>query len=130
MPSISELPSTDPQVSKILSIISAYRHRSVNVPDRFAKFVPRLQKQLTETLSKEEPVRFILPAFPFKAPAEDNKRKTLGSFPDKAEEIALQTLDGFANSIAEIYEGGANVVIVSDASVYGGEKSIASLFEN
>lgn len=126
MPFVRELPSTETQVSKILSIISAYRHRSVNIPDRFAKFVPQLQKQLTDTVSRKEPVRFILPAFPFKAPAEGNESKTLGSFPDKAEEIALQTLDGFADSIAEIYEGGANVVIMSDASVYGGEKSLAS----
>ena len=127
MPSFIDLPPTETQVSKILSIISAYRHRSVNVPDRFAKFVPQVQKQLNDTVSKKEPVRFILPAFPFKAPAEGNKTKALGSLPDKAEEIALQTLDGFADSIAEIYKGGANVVIVSDASVYGGEQSIASL---
>ncbi|KAL9628926.1 MAG: hypothetical protein Q9164_007096, partial [Protoblastenia rupestris] len=103
----------------MLSIISAYRHRSINVPDRFEQFVPQLHKQLTDTVSKKEPVRFILPAFPFKAPTANNKSKILGSFPDKAEEIALQTLDGFADSIAEIYEGGANVMIVSDASVYG-----------
>ena len=127
MPYVNDSPSTDPQVSKILSIVAAYRHRSANVPDRFAKFVPQLQKQLTDTVSKKEPVSFILPAFPFKAPAEDNKNKTLGLLPDKAEEIALQTLDGFADSIGDVYEGGAKVVIVSDASVYGGEKSRASL---
>ncbi|KAL9595536.1 MAG: hypothetical protein Q9219_006393 [cf. Caloplaca sp. 3 TL-2023] len=119
MPSIIPPQTTDPQVSKITSIISAYRYRSANVADRFAKFVPQLEKQLTDTISKKEPIQFILPAFPFKAPVEDNKSKTLGSLPDKAEEIALQTLDGFADAIAEIYEGGANVVIVSDASVYG-----------
>ena len=129
MPSATYIPPTETQVSKILSIISAYRHRSVNVPDRFAKFVPQLQKQLADTVSKKEPVSFVLPAFPFKAPAEDNKSKTLGSLPDKAEEIALQTLDGFADSIAEIYEGGAKVVIVSDASVYGGRESIVSLLK-
>lgn len=127
MPSVIDIPSVETQVSKILSIISAYRHRSVNVPDRFAKFVPQLQKQLTDTVSQNEPVRFILPAFPFKAPVEDNRSKTLGSFPDKAEEIALQTLDGFADSIADIYEHGASVLIVSDASVYGGEKNLVSL---
>ena len=121
MPSASDLPPTKTQISKILSIISAYRHRSVNVPDRFASFVPQLQKQLIDTVSKKEPVRFILPAFPFKAQAENIEPKTLGSFPDKAEEIALQTLDGFADSVAETYEGGAIVVIVSDASVYGGK---------
>ncbi|EAW25559.1 isocyanide synthase family protein [Aspergillus fischeri NRRL 181] len=110
---------TENKVSQILSIISAYRHRSAAVPDRFSEFAPDLEKQLTETVSKGEAVRFILPSFPFKAPAEGDKRKTLGSLPDKAEEIALQTLDGFADSIAEIYEAGATVVVVSDASVYG-----------
>ena len=129
MPSVGDLLSTENKVSKVLSIISAYRHRSVSIPDRFAEFVPQLQKQLTYTFSKKEPVRFILPAFPFKAPPEDNKSKTLGSFPDKAEEIALQTLDGFANTIAELYEGGSTVVIVADASVYGGKESTASLWE-
>ena len=126
MPSAIDSPSVETRVSKILSIISAYHHRSVNVPDRFDKFVQQLQQQLADIVSKKEPVCFTLPAFPFKAPAGDDKRKTLGPFPDKAEEIALQTLNGFAQSIAEIYEGGARIVIVSDASVYGGEKSIAS----
>lgn len=126
MPFVGEPHSTDTQVSQILSVIATYRHRSANVPDRFSKFIPELQTQLTDAVSKKEPVRFILPAFPFKAPTEGNKSKTLGSLPDKAEEIALQTLDGFADSIAEIYEGGAKVVIVSDASVYGGETSSSS----
>ena len=112
MPSISNLPSTETQVPEILSMISAYRHPLVNVQDHFAKFVPQLQKQLTNNVSKKEPVRFNLPAFRFKAPAEDNKSKTPGSMPDKAEEIALQTPNGFAYSIAEIYKGGANVVIL------------------
>ena len=132
MPFIEDTPAStvdtqlESQVSKIVSIISAYRHRSVNVPDRFAKFVPQLVKQVADTVSKKEPLRFILPAFPFKAPAENNSSKTLGTLPDKAEEIALQTLDAFADSIADIYEGGASVVIVSDASVYGGKHIVAS----
>jgi pyoverdine/dityrosine biosynthesis protein Dit1/alpha-ketoglutarate-dependent taurine dioxygenase len=119
MPFVSDSPSTETQVSEILSIIAAYRHRSTKVSDRFSEFVPQLQQQLSNSVSKKEPLRFILPAFPFKAPAEGDKTKSLGHFPDKAEEIALQTLNGFADSIADIYEGGAKVVIVSDASVYG-----------
>lgn len=111
---------TENKVSQILSIISAYRHRSATVADRFAECVPELEKQLIETVSKGETIRFILPAFPFKAPAEGDKRKTLGSLPDKAEEIALQALNGIPDSIAEIYEVGASVALVSDASVYGG----------
>jgi pyoverdine/dityrosine biosynthesis protein Dit1 len=103
--------------SQILSILSAYRHRSATIPDGFSEFALDLESQLTETVSRGEKVRFILPAFPFKAPAQGNKRKTLGSLPDKAEELALKTLDGFADSIDEIYEGGATIVIVLDTSV-------------
>lgn len=127
MPFVSDVPEVETQVSKILSIISAYRHRSVQVPDRFAKFIPQLKKQLSDAIQQKEPVRFILPAFPFKAPVEGARSRTLGAHPDKAEEIALQTLDGFADSIAEIYDRGASVVIVSDASVYGGKKTMGSL---
>lgn len=124
------LSDIETKVSQIVSLIAAYRHRSATVPDRFSKFVPTLEKQIGDIVSNKEAVRFILPAFPFKAPAEGrNKRKTLGRLPDKAEEIALQTLNGFADSIAEIYEGGATVVIVSDASVYGGKHSSSFFFD-
>lgn len=120
MSSIPSISAADPQVSKILSIIAAYRHRSQNVPDRFSKFIPELEKQLDKIVAKGEPVEFILPGFPFKAPVEQGKKgKTLGQLPDKTEEIALHTLDGLADSIAEIYAPGSNVIIVSDASVYG-----------
>ena len=124
MPFVNDSPSIETQVSRILDIISAYRFCSSKVPDRFAEFIPELEQQLTAIVSKKEAVRFILPAFPFKAPAEGSKRKTLSSLPDKAEEIALQTLEGFAASIAEVYDGGASVAIVSDASAYGGKKGV------
>lgn len=130
MSSIPSISAADPQVSKILSIIAAYRHRSQNVPDRFSKFLPQLEKQLDKIVAKGEPVEFILPGFPFKAPAEGKKSKTLGQLPDKTEEIALHTLDGLADSIAEIYKPGSNVIIVSDASVYGGENRIPAFDEN
>ncbi|OQE80469.1 hypothetical protein PENNAL_c0046G08580 [Penicillium nalgiovense] len=117
------LPDVETKISQVVSIIAAYRHCSTAVPDRFSKFVPTLERQIGDIISKKEAVRFILPAFPFKAPAEGSKRKTLGPLPDKAEEIALQTLNGLTESITEIYDGGAKVVIVSDASVYGGKHS-------
>ncbi|KAJ5302222.1 hypothetical protein PENANT_c008G06619 [Penicillium antarcticum] len=119
------LSDVETKISQIVSIIAAYRHCSTAVPDRFSKFVPTLERQIGDIISKKEAVRFILPAFPFKAPVEGSKRKTLGPLPDKAEEVALQTLNGLAESITEIYEGGAKVVIVSDASVYGDLLNIA-----
>ncbi|CAG8129137.1 unnamed protein product [Penicillium nalgiovense] len=119
------LPDVETKISQIVSIIAAYRHYSTAVPDRFSKFVPTLERQIGDIISKKEAVRFILPAFPFKAPAEGSKRKTLGPLPDKAKEIALQTLNGLAESITEIYDGGAK----SDAFAYHQElqKLTASL---
>ncbi|KAJ5753659.1 Isocyanide synthase A [Penicillium nucicola] len=113
------LPNIESKVSQIVSIIATYRHRSATFPDRFSKFVPTLEKQIGDIVSKKETLRFILPAFPFKAPSEGSKGKKLGLLPDKAEEIALQTINGFAESIAEVYDNGASVVIVLDASENG-----------
>jgi pyoverdine/dityrosine biosynthesis protein Dit1 len=125
MPSVGFCQSAiETKVSQILSIIAAYRHRSSRIPDSFSKFAPVLKKQLIEIVSENKAVRFILPAFPSKGPPEGDRRKTLSSLPDKAEEISLQNLDGFAESIANLYEGGAVVVIVLDAPVSRGERFI------
>ena len=123
MPFIEDPSKAETTVSQIVSVIGSYRRRSPNISDRFSKFVPELEKQIAQFVSENEPVQFILPAFPFKAPAEGSKRKSLGSLPDKAEELALQQLEGLALSVAEVYSHGAQVVIISDASVYGGETS-------
>lgn len=46
--------------------------------------------------------------------------KVLGTLPDLGEEIALIHLNGLCESIAEIYEHGAEIVITSDGLVYNG----------
>ena len=79
-----------------------------------AKFLPIVESYVT----KEEPVRMVLPAFPFKSP--NRKDKTLGSLPDLGEELALMHLNGLCETISEIYSHGANVVITSDGLVYNG----------
>ena len=43
--------------------------------------------------------------------------KVLGTLPDLGEEIALMHLNGLCESIAEIYEHGAEIVIASDGLV-------------
>jgi Pyoverdine/dityrosine biosynthesis protein len=60
-------------------------------------------------------VEFCLPAFPCKS---SNKEKTIGSYPDRAEEIALDALRVFIRSVATIYEPGAKVIIISDGHVF------------
>ncbi len=46
--------------------------------------------------------------------------KVLGTLPDLGEELALTHLNGLCESIAEIYEHGAELVITSDGLVYNG----------
>ncbi|KAJ5146472.1 Pyoverdine biosynthesis [Penicillium bovifimosum] len=61
----------------------------------FESFVPVVLEQI----SKEEPIRMILPAFPFKSP--NARDKVLGTMPDFGEELALAHLNGLCQNIAE-----------------------------
>lgn len=117
---ISERPSTRTAL-EILDIIQRYGH---NVGSKSApagswtgksKFVAPVEAHVL----KNEPVRMVLPAFPFKSP--NRKDKVLGNMPDLGEELALMHLNGLCESIAEIYEPGATVFIASDGLVYNGK---------
>lgn len=69
-------------------------------------------------IESQEPVRMVLPAFPFKSPnCED---KALGILPDLGEELALHHLNGLCQNIGRVYEHGAEVHITSDGLVYNG----------
>ena len=83
-----------------------------------AKFIPMVEAYV----ANNEPVQMVLPAFPFKSP--NRKDKTLGHLPDLGEEIGLQHLNGLCESIAEIYQPAANVVITSDGLVYNGKSPL------
>lgn len=62
-----------------------------------------------------EPVHFLLPAFPAKSP---NPKKVLGRLPDTADELALSFLEGVCREIEEFYPPGARVTICSDGRVF------------
>ena len=50
--------------------------------------------------------------------------KVLGTLPDLGEELALMHLNGLCESIADIYEHGAELVITSDGLVYNGNTEL------
>jgi pyoverdine/dityrosine biosynthesis protein Dit1 len=66
-------------------------------------------------VSAEQPVRFILPAFPGKSP---NSAKAFGPVPDRAEELALNFLNSLAEQIQDIHPPGARITICSDGRVF------------
>ena len=60
-------------------------------------------------------VELCLPAFPCKS---SNPQKTNGIYPDRAEKIALDVLRSFTQSVAEVYEPGAKIWLISDGHVF------------
>jgi Pyoverdine/dityrosine biosynthesis protein len=81
-------------------------------------FIPTVE----ERVKRGEPIRMILPAFPFKSP--NARDKVLGSMPDFGEELALAHLNGLCENIAQVYEPGADVYISSDGLVYNGNTAL------
>lgn len=82
---------------------------------------------VVEQVKRQEPIRMILPAFPFKSP--NSRDKVLGTMPDLGEELALCHLNGLCENIAQVYEHGANVYISSDGLVYNGKFIYGSVFD-
>lgn len=81
----------------------------------FDSFMPMVR----ERVKRQEPIRMILPAFPFKSP--NARDKVLGTMPDFGEELALFHLNGLCENIAQVYTPGADVYISSDGLVYNGK---------
>lgn len=71
--------------------------------------------RVVRAVAAREPVRMVLPGFPAKSPSPE---KTLGPLPDKAEELALASLDGLCREIRDVYPPGAEITVCSDGHVF------------
>lgn len=107
---------------RILDVLHSYGHKvHVSESGDWAGrpyFLPVIER----CLEKRSPVKMVLPAFPFKSPNKVDK--VLGRLPDLGEELALMHLNGLCESIADIYEHGAEICITSDGLVYNGKDRI------
>jgi pyoverdine/dityrosine biosynthesis protein Dit1 len=74
-----------------------------------------IAKQITKLISLSKPLIFILPAFPAKSA---NRQKTIGPIADMGEVIALNALEKLCQSISQVYNPGAKVLICSDGHVF------------
>lgn len=72
-------------------------------------------KQVMTAVEKNQPIIFVLPAFPAKSP---NLSKVLGVLPDMAEKLALEFLNNLCKQIQAIYAPGARIVLCSDGRVF------------
>lgn len=111
--------STDGKMAvDILKVIESYGvdyEKSGGSWKGLESFIPVVEEQV----KRHEPIRMILPAFPFKSP--NSRDKVLGAMPDFGEELALAHLNGLCENIAQVYRPGADVYISSDGLVYNGE---------
>lgn len=115
------------QAHRIIDVLEQYRmHTSKSILQKWAGR-SRVNDQVLGFIRQDVPVKLVLPAFPFKSP--NRLHKTLGSYPDKAEEIALQHMEGLCKMIKDIYPRGAELCVVSDGLMYNGEHRFRNLGE-
>lgn len=104
---------------RILDVILRYKSPlPKDARDRSDEGALKFLGLIYRAVKNSEPVRMVLPAFPFKSP--NSSAKVLGTLPDKAEDIALAHLNGLCAAIEDIYPPGAVLTIVSDGLVYNG----------
>lgn len=73
------------------------------------------EEKIKKYIDNNQKIQFILPAFPAKSP---NKNKTMSSYPDLGEKMALAFLNAICEKIFTLYTEGAEVIICSDGRVF------------
>ncbi len=107
------------QAKSILSLVLEFQRMVGSVEESHPSDCPCCMRphlgKVTSAILKQQPIRFVLPAFPGKSP---NLNKVLGRLPDMAERQALRFLNKICQRIEDIYEPGAEMVICSDGRVF------------
>lgn len=75
----------------------------------------KISYPLDYAIAHNQPIHFVLPAFPAKSA---NRDKTLSHLPDIGEELALLNIHDLLEQIAAIYAPGARLTICSDGRVF------------
>ena len=103
-------------ISKLSNIIAQYRVSGGPIDKWETVGKLKVEEILKFYITKNQPIRMVLPAFPFKSPNIQNK--VISKLPDLATELALTHLNGLAASMAEIYRYGVYILIIPDGIVY------------
>lgn len=84
---------------------------NVNCRACSSQYLPKI----LSLVERNEPVAFVLPAFPGKSP---NPEKVLGYLPDHAERISLRFLGTLCRRVKDYYPPGMKIVLCSDGRVF------------
>jgi pyoverdine/dityrosine biosynthesis protein Dit1 len=104
---------------EILAIVMRYRRVAAETEPCAGAYcahclAPHLGR-IEAAIARDEPVTFVLPAFPGKSP---NPGKVLGPRPDMAERQSLIFLNSLCRRIQALYAPGAHIVLCSDGRVF------------
>ena len=78
---------------------------------------------VTPLIENNQPFKMLLPAFPCKSINPDS---VLGTTPDGGEEEGLKNLEQICEDIKSVYDGGCELLLVSDAHFYSDIKIVPS----
>lgn len=81
-------------------------------PDCFALHIAKVER----AVAIDQPIHFILPAYPAKSP--NQQTKVLGALPDMAEAQSMRYLQAICDAIEAVYAPGARVTLCSDGRVF------------
>ena len=95
----------------VLRNVSSTNNPSFQAKDSFEYHLHKIQS----FVDQKAPIQLVLPAFPAKS---SNPEKTLGTFPDYGEVLALKRLQQLCSDIKKIYAPGAHLIICSDGRVF------------
>lgn len=80
-----------------------------------SKCVSLYLPKILYAVKMNQPITFVLPAFPGKSP---NPNKVLGPLPDYAEQLSLKFLGELCNQIKKYYLPGMKIILCSDGRVF------------
>ncbi|KAL6792253.1 Pyoverdine/dityrosine biosynthesis domain-containing protein, partial [Trichoderma sp. SZMC 28013] len=118
--SVKVASTTDALADSILDVVQSYgMHTKTNNNETttVSKWDGRLKfkKHVEHWIRLNEPIRFVIPSFPFKS---ENPDKVTCSVPDMSEYIGLFRLHAMTLDIQQVYPLGAEVTVASDGAVF------------
>ncbi|GKU06417.1 pyoverdine dityrosine biosynthesis [Fusarium langsethiae] len=113
--SFSNPSSPESMALKAMVNLNRYRMSYKNDWD-LPKAISTLRPFLENAIRNKEPIRLVLPAFPFKS--SNRTAKVLGADPDEAERISLLHLNGLCKALEEATKLKVELLITSDGVMY------------
>jgi L-tyrosine isonitrile synthase len=107
----------DTLAAKLLSVLTNRKiRRGSNATLKLEDYCPQFQAQIQGYVDAGEPVKIVLPAFPFKFPNPLRTPNAVGG--DLADVLALTQIEGMNQAVQQIYDPGMEFVVLHDSRVY------------